>query len=1566
MSDRSTNLLKDGDDTTSAEYTGAEAKAASDASSSSSSIGWNPQWDDDGSNEENGSEDSNIEEENSESADRKSTDLNFSRKRDHSKTSSLGTPSDENQSNKFVGTSNFAALENQSYGSGSNVKERKRCKLEEIEEIKPSLLENLPATIQVPLSLKKDHIKIKTDSCNVSENGSEGDENSSASSQSSPFMNLHPPDKIRHEPLGAPTLVYRHAPSYRDPSQRPSTITPQQLSLALYCNAYPISEWFAEPTGNNVGRSKGGNPTDSLLSPTYIPQHPKPWGRPHEWDWRHDQKNAKQESRLDTNTADDSRRFAEFDANRLVDDFHCSNKAKFRKHWGQIERATIFQDVINHDESSCSSDSHNSNASAPPKEHFFQHRGYKLFRAHCTLNKGDTKLSQREIMDAWRNLPSAEKRRYSYRGMPSYSGSSNQRVFRSKLNSQIICSRYGNLETKEIMKLTQNAWQSLSKEDADHYKILAKQQGILNEENINCNSSGAQHRSQFVPFEKLHMNKQEIIDLLQKERIKWLEWKLHQWDRHDKERAVRKDVLKDYYLQREVKKMVKAWQNEDKVKKRKSENDQSDVAIDDDVGEKPTDIVADSGKSHQLLLLPTSTPVVSENVLFKPNQNILNRKNCDHANNAELDASKMSHSTQAAGLTCRKSIASSSSSSTLSSASSVSSSTLSSSTSSFYTYYTLESQFYDWEEHIAEKVEAFSSSDESKSIGSDVLGDSSDGEFCSIENIAEEIRAWKERQISNVSDLASSEGFKKRGAIDSQQIEKQRMQAFNSKDKLDSSVEYMAPLRREDVGFCFRLNRPMQEKPFENVEDRNSVGGPSAYGNCLVLFPCTCIDCSVSNQQCPTISEKGRDEGLETYSWFMLHPSGESFSCVTISSVRLPRDNLGSSNSSIYDDTSSEIDVGGRILQLSQCDDLCVVARTPLFCSVIRAKLKLLPQENPSATNRRKCNATYDLRQQYRIDLRSPAVSTQPSYLPIFVACNPKNIAASFSRPSFTILNRDLLSGENTVMHRVTLFQDEPIVKKHDFSSLLADVSLVEQDQSDRFGLWAAARHNIMPKLTPGCVPSRHSAVTGYGHSLFRINLRDDSAALVWSPSHEEYMTEGLHSIDGIKSDSSENHILWVSSSSACKVWALDVRYKAAKVVVTWSLPSLCDDLGANFNVSGLFGSGTMFNQTVPINIQRDRQKPLSMFSLKKTPGSSVLGLHYFPSSFPRFQTQPLESAGFQDLPASHCSMSSIARSGSFALPDVSERLFYVGVASMRCPSGTALRKRDLLQLGYDVPPAYITYVLTMTSMGDIFCHSLLECNAAEERRARAYDGLPVGFSSLPLTKQALRGQNHCNNSKELKISLKNEFPCPSDALVPFDAHGSAGPSFRAFSGSNIIAEKTIDSTRNKLCSAGRNPTSLFDLKLSPKSEIESDEGRIKVFQVGCPDDESADPLESNFNASSATNNIKWTRPPAEVSHPTNTFGLSLSNAESRLTLPSHHSVIAMRESNADTLRFDEGSVAEPEPDTTKEVTSELVNRLKSNYYSNNSEIIAQTFKSEWSVSSNDSYSISGNSSKFE
>ena len=105
-----------------------------------------------------------------------------------------------------------------------------------------------------------------------------------------------PPERIRYEMLGAPTLLYRHAPSYADPRFRPSTLTPQQIAVARYANTHSMQEWFGDKPTRRQRTVR--NP---LLSHAHIPRSPRCWGEPHELDLRQQKvKSVKRKSVLDT------------------------------------------------------------------------------------------------------------------------------------------------------------------------------------------------------------------------------------------------------------------------------------------------------------------------------------------------------------------------------------------------------------------------------------------------------------------------------------------------------------------------------------------------------------------------------------------------------------------------------------------------------------------------------------------------------------------------------------------------------------------------------------------------------------------------------------------------------------------------------------------------------------------------------------------------------------------------------------------------------------------------------------------------------------------------------------------------------------------------------------------------------------------------------------------------------------------------------------------------------------------------------------------------------------------
>ena len=753
-----------------------------------------------------------------------------------------------------------------------------------------------------------------------------------------------------------------------------------------------------------------------------------------------------------------------------------------------------------------------------------------------------------------------------------------------------------------------------------------------------------------------------------------------------------------------------------------------------------------------------------------------------------------------------------------------------------------------------------------------------------------------------------------------------------------SSPEYFTPFTRQDIGFGFGLEDDHLEDSLTARESsqstdlhhsRNGVGGPSGHGNCLLTIPCRCQSCKLSP------------------SWFLVHPTGDNLSSLTISMIILPRDSQPAQQERL------EVDVGSRILQISQCgssvqhystnQSICLVARTSQYCSVIYAKAI-----TEGTIINDDCSIKFQLQGETRIDLRTSRMSSQPSYLPIHVSCDPKTTISYFTFPSFVILSRNDL-GHCTTIHRVSL-KDEPVITTHNLSSSLADISLIEFSPTDRMRVWAAARSVVMPKLTTGFFKKRSGILAGYCHSLHRIDLKSNSSSKVWSPSHAEYMTEGLHSINGIMSDTTKEHIVWVSSTSACKVWALDIRYKSAKVVVSWTLPSLCDDIGVQMPITGPFGAGVLMSQPSAkdddANVEQDNDQIPVLFTVKKDPNSHSVGVYQFPTTMPRFHTMPLESSGFQELPKTKYGASSIARSTIFPLPDVSEGIFNTGVAVLQCSSKTCLDEDQLHELGYQSTPTNVTFVITMTSLGDMYCHSLLETNAMEKTpeclQQELSNGLPVGTNAIPVpdqTKTALSSPN------SLSITLSNEFPTPSSAMtssVILDKQDCCR--FKSFPIDNIMNRKRPpNKARNRHKSSRKlnAPQSMYEL--SKRKKYSLNDATVDTFRV------ASAAVEGDTDTSNKQ---------IIIEHPESTFGVLLTTKEydddnplvrDGLTLPSSHVTVAKKKEKNDAIQNHSFCVYN-KPNV--EINESLLKTLQDNYYYEKQDRQQAGIKREWSSDS--------------
>jgi len=757
-----------------------------------------------------------------------------------------------------------------------------------------------------------------------------------------------------------------------------------------------------------------------------------------------------------------------------------------------------------------------------------------------------------------------------------------------------------------------------------------------------------------------------------------------------------------------------------------------------------------------------------------------------------------------------------------------------------------------------------------------------------------------------------------------------------------SSPKYFTPFTRQDVGFGFDLECDHLEDGLTAREssqstdlhhNRNGVGGPSGHGNCLLTIQCRCQSCKLSP------------------SWFLVHPTGDNLSSLAISKMILPRD------SQPVEQERLEVDVGSRILQISQCgssvqhhstnQSICLVARTSQYCSVIYAKVIT---EGTIINN--DCSIKFQLQGETRIDLRTSRMSPQPSYLPIHVSCNPKTTISYFTFPSFAILSRNDL-GNCTTIHRVSL-KDEPVVTTHNLSLSLADISLIEYSQTDRMVVWAAARSVVMPKLTTGFFKKRSGTVAGYGHSLHRIDLRSNSSSKVWSPSHAEYMTEGLHSINGIMTDKTKEHIVWVSSTSACKVWALDIRYKSAKVVVSWTLPSLCDDIGVQMPITGPFGAGVLMSQPPAkdddvkvVNVeQSDEQIPV-LFTLKKDPNSHSVGVYQFPTTMPRFHTMPIESSGFQELPKTKYGASSIARSTIFPLPDVSESIFNTGIAVLQCSSKTCLDNAQLQELGYQSTPTNVTFVITMTSLGDMYCHSLLETNSMEKTpeslQQELSDGLPVGTNAIPVPDQTKSAPLYPNC---FSITFSNEFPTPSSAItssVILDTRDCCR--FKSFPIDDImIRKRQPNKARNRYKSSRKlnAPKSMYEL--SKRKKYSLNDATKDTFRV------ASAAVEGDTDSSNKQTIIEHPESKFGVLLPSEEYDDDSSLARDGLTLPSSHVTIAKKKKKENNIMHDHNFGVYNKPNI--EINESLLKTLQDNYYYEKQDRQQDGIKREWSSDS--------------
>jgi len=582
-----------------------------------------------------------------------------------------------------------------------------------------------------------------------------------------------------------------------------------------------------------------------------------------------------------------------------------------------------------------------------------------------------------------------------------------------------------------------------------------------------------------------------------------------------------------------------------------------------------------------------------------------------------------------------------------------------------------------------------------------------------------------------------------------------------------------ADVQSRGVSSQRRLTNLRSEVPAIPRDDPNA---PHLFGNCLLSFPCQCQACASAADA----DADGDDGNHQHPTPCLLHPVGALQDRVRLSFLSLPRGRRIFGQKEPRFSVPEELNMGDRIRQLEQCgsDPYRVVVRTSQCVIVLSVKFVKPRREEPLLDG--ECWGNADLKLLHRIDHRTMWRS-QASFRPIDVACQPRYGVGGFA-PSKIAVAYESSVGDRNIIHHIQAGEESLTSQKFSITNL-REIYEIDFASHNPMILWAAALSYVRPALTSSYTHKRPRI--GHGSSLYSIDLRSKSntaATFQWSPSAEDFLPEGIHSISSLLTDWKKPHCVWVSSTSAGKTWELDMRMPC-RAVNTWSLPHTGDQVGATLPTTGLYGAGTLFvppppsssssfSNAVQSGIGGDHfSLSCPSLSVGKSPGTYGMHLYQRPRFEPRFQTRSIECTASPAL--SGLGAVSVATSSTFALPDVSDRVFTCGLAAFRRPFSTYLEATDHYE---ETELRSVLCAVSLTSKGDIYAHSMLESQASR-RQSRNFDGLPVGCSILPIPGGKDTSFDSTGSWNTLRISLSNDFPVPSQSVVPsFDrpTHGDA------------------------------------------------------------------------------------------------------------------------------------------------------------------------------------------------
>jgi hypothetical protein len=556
--------------------------------------------------------------------------------------------------------------------------------------------------------------------------------------------------------------------------------------------------------------------------------------------------------------------------------------------------------------------------------------------------------------------------------------------------------------------------------------------------------------------------------------------------------------------------------------------------------------------------------------------------------------------------------------------------------------------------------------------------------------------------------------------------------------------------RRAPGKFIFR-SKVIQPFP----KPRRTCFSPQFYGNCLSILPCPCDKNANCFDRC--------------YSQFLFHPMGHS---VTVTRINLPESKY---TPSVSCKKLPIVDVGDQVLQLtpsiSSSNYSTSDCRGQCWSFIARTSLKiifLLFESSGEHEATGHCTVSFQLKRMTQIDL--PKIGDS-SYIPLQLSVRAEKSHPLIS-PYSTFASISGLdpsspydeSKTNVIHHIIVNESGVPQIKEHEIGNLHT-ISLLEFSGLHPLVLWSAARSIGTPPYIEGPFQAR-VPTAGYGHSLYSIDLRSSNATFTWSPSRMEFCMERVHSVSGIFPDACNPHYLYVSSISAGgKTWKIDCRMNS-RSLCSWSLPGLCDDYKPTGSFAGVYGFGTIMTMPMCDAFTLNRKQPLPLLSQSKSPGSYGFQLLQEPNILPRFATQCLDLPacpdGIVDCPQT------FATSTVFKHADSSPGSFMTGIAAFYTPLSLLLDEVSVDDLGYGLdPPSDLLCVLTATSIGDIYGHTLIENRNNVEKRSLRYDDLPAGTSAIPVPSNISIDRDGSDIQPQICLwHLSNTFPATSSSIM--------------------------------------------------------------------------------------------------------------------------------------------------------------------------------------------------------